>query len=178
MEVLTMPQIYLRHTQATELDQVMKIIHDAQKQLLRENINQWQDGQPSVEQVKQDIQNNISYVLISHQQIAGTAALLKEPEPTYQEIIDGCWLDNNSPYATIHRFALADDFKGHSLSSILISCLLTVGYQLNFANFRIDTHPDNQRMQHLIQKNGFTYQGKIRLNDPQHSFRLAYELNL
>lgn len=163
----------------------MKIIHDAQKQLLKENINQWQDGQPSVEQVKQDIQNNISYALISNQQIAGTAALLKEPEPTYkepeptyQEIIDGSWLNNNSPYATIHRFALTGDFKRHSLSSILISCLLTVGYQLNFANFRIDTHPDNQRMQHLIQKNGFTYQGKIRLNDPQRSFRLAYELNL
>ena len=146
MEVLTMPQIYLRHTQATELDQVMKIIHDAQKQLLRENINQWQDGHPSVEQVKQDIQNSISYVLISNHQIAGTAALLKEPEPTYQEIIDGSWLNNNSPYATIHRFALADDFKGHSLSSILISCLLTVGYQLNFANFKSFTKKINYAM--------------------------------
>lgn len=171
-----MPKVYLRHTQTTELNLVMKIIYDAQKQLLEENINQWQDGHPSVKTIKQDIKNNVSYVLIYNQQIAGTATLFNDPESIYQNI-DGNWI-SNSPYATIHRFALADDFKGQAFSSILISCLLTVGYQLNFANFRIDTHPDNQRMQHIIKKNGFTYQGKIRLNDAKRSVRLAYELNL
>ena len=43
-------------------------------------------------------------------------------------------------------------------------------------NLKIDTHRDNRIMQHLLDKNGFTYCGIIYLDDGTE--RLAYQKQL
>ncbi|RHW52221.1 GNAT family N-acetyltransferase [Bombilactobacillus bombi] len=171
-----MTLIYLRATQMKDLQTVFTIIKQAQTLLKNEHIDQWQDGQPSLAQLQQDILHQQSYVLISKQHICGTAVLLQQPEPNYLQL-QTAW-HSQTVYATIHRFAIAQAHQGQHLGNRLLSHLITLGYQQGFCNFRIDTHPNNLRMQHLIKEAGFIYRGSICLNKNPKKPRLAYELNL
>ncbi len=169
-----MPLIYLRPSQKTDVPAIMAILTKAKKLLAADQIDQWQNGYPNVEQIQADIQQQISWVLMVNQTIAATAALMLKPEPTYQDIRQGHW-HNSQPYATIHRIAVDPQLRGQRLSTILLSNLVTVGLQQQRFNFRVDTHPQNLRMQHVVQQAGFQKRGEIQVTD---GLRWAYELNL
>jgi RimJ/RimL family protein N-acetyltransferase len=60
----------------------------------------------------------------------------------------------------------------------MISGLITISGVLGYKDIRIDTHPDNLGMQHVITTNGFTKRGVIYMaeNDGEASPRYAYQL--
>ena len=88
------------------------------------------------------------YVIEEAGNIGGVFAFILGEDPTYQQI-EGFWL-NDQPYGTIHRIAGNGKVKG------VFNKALAFCEQLE-PNIRIDTHQNNKRMQHLIEKNGFTY---------------------
>ena len=65
-----------------------------------------------------------------------------------------------------------------SLSSYLFSGLITIGVQKGYKDFRIDTHPENERMKGLSEKFGFEKRGIIYVDEKIEPIRYAYELNL
>ena len=66
---------------------IMKIVGDAQHYLASLGIDQWQDGYPTVEQIKTDIENQDSYVIYnSDEQIIGTTVFTFKEEKTYRKI--------------------------------------------------------------------------------------------
>lgn len=87
-------------------------------------------------------------------------------EPTYDNIFDGNWL-NNDEYGVIHRIAVVEPHKG--IASFCIQWCLKI-----CPNMRIDTHKNNIPMQKTILKNGFQYCGIIKKEDG--SERLAYQI--
>ena len=97
--------------------------------------------------------------------IHGVFAFILGEDPTYHVIENGQWL-SDAPYGTIH--AVASDGSIHGLlTQVVTYCLQTIRH------LRIDTHPDNLIMQHVITKNGFTKCGIIYVADG--TPRLAYE---
>ncbi|KJU74795.1 GCN5 family acetyltransferase [Pediococcus damnosus LMG 28219] len=170
---------YLRKTTLQDLPTVSKIIDSAKQFLKSQNIDQWQDGYPSLPDLQADVTNQISYVLMIDGQIAGTAALLHDHDKNYDVINDGAWEGPAiAKYASIHRIAMSADFCGQHLSEKMISGLLTLSSQLGYNQVRIDTHPDNKLMQHLITKCGFAYCGTVLLDEDPKELRLAYQLFL
>ena len=101
---------------------IMGIINDAQKYLASLNIDQWQDGYPDETQIKLDIKNNDSYlVLIESNQIIGTTVFTIKKEPTYQNI-DGNWITpEDAKYGVIHRLAVGDDYRKLGLAKFVFS---------------------------------------------------------
>lgn len=91
---------------------------------------------------------------------------LLEEDPTYQVIEDGAWLNDTLPYGTIHRLASSGKSKGVA-SAVIEWCLE------HCQSLRADTHADNQIMQHLLEKNGFTRCGIIHVADG--TPRIAYQ---
>lgn len=89
------------------------------------------------------------------------------PEPTYDVIADGCWLDDTLPYHVIHRIASFPEARG------IFSDLIAWSMERD-RNLRIDTHRDNRIMQHCIRKAGFRYCGIIHLANGDE--RLAYQM--
>ena len=134
------------------------------------NPNQWGPTHwPPAALIHEDIRKGNSYVCISETgRIIGSFFFIqgKDIEPTYREITDGEWLDD-SPYGVVHRIAADGSEKGTGTF-----CLQWAFSQCG--HLRIDTHPDNRVMQHLLQKLGFVHCGTIYVvedNDP----RLAFE---
>ena len=130
------------------------------------NLHQWVDGYPSEEVIRNDIDKQYGYVVVSDCAVAGYFAFIPSPEPTYAAIYDGAWLDDTLPYHVVHRIASLPQVHG-VLRRILDFCFSVD------PNIRIDTHRDNHIMQHGLLKYGFQYCGIIYLASGDE--RLAYQ---
>lgn len=147
-------------------ERIMQIYRIAQDYMIRSgNASQWGHAYPQPELIRSDIAAGVSYVLHDDEGIHGVFALFKDPEPTYQSIEDGAWL-NDEPYITIHR--VASDGERHGI----IRCVMDYAKDLS-DNIRIDTHAQNVTMQRQLEKNGFSRCGTIYLKSG--APRIAYQ---
>ncbi len=155
----------IRHTQITDLEQVMRIYDYARTQMrLNGNASQWIDGYPTQNIIKADIEKNSSFIIEDNGKISGVFTFFIGSEPTYENII-GEWI-NDETYGTIHRIASAGNGN-----KIFNQCL---DYCFAFVqNIRIDTHEDNKIMRHLLENNGFHKCGIIFVSN--RTPRIAYQ---
>lgn len=172
-----MPQISIRRATADDLNQIMEIVKEAKALLKADGSPQWQDGHPDRQMFSDDIHQQINWVLTVGNEIAGTATLQLTPEESYAKI-DGHWQRPNEKYATVHRLAISNHFRGQHLSNYFISNLITVGCLQGINNFRIDSHPQNKRVQAIAEHFGFIKRGQIQVEDGNDPRRIAFELNL
>lgn len=169
---------YLRKATNNDFPEIKNIIEQAKQLLKADGIDQWQDGYPDDTVLRNDIAQEINYVLIVDGKIAATGVIFEEKEQAYEAIEEGTWIKTEAPaYASLHRLAISPDFRGRHLSSTLMSHLITVASLKGYTDLRIDTHPENPRMQHVIKKAGFDYRGVVQLDMPNGK-RWAYQLVL
>lgn len=158
----------IRKAAMNDVPVIMRLIDEA-RVIMRScgNVNQWIDGYPSEETIQNDINNGHCYLLEKQDgQIVASFAFIPGPEPTYKEIFEGRWLDDE-PYYVVHRLASTANSHG-VFNDVMDYCMGVAG------NLRIDTHRDNVIMRHVIERYGFTYCGIIYLLNGDE--RLAYQL--
>ena len=156
----------IRNTRIEELDQVMEVYAHARKFMAEHNNpNQWKNNKPTREQIKQDILAEKHYICEEDGQIAAVFYFAHETDPTYREIYNGAWL-NEEAYAVVHRIASAGKARGVG------TFCMNWAYE-QFSNVKIDTHRDNVVMQNMLKKNGFLYCGIIHLANGEE--RLAFQ---
>ncbi len=160
----------IRKANLNDIPRILQI-YDAARGIMHQNGNysQWGGAYPGEKDALTDIQNGTLYVMEDE---AGAAeatyaafTLIHDPEPTYDIIRNGQWLDT-APYGTIHR--IASDGTHQSVFHDLIAFC-----KEKWDHLRIDTHEDNTIMRHVIPNEGFIYCGIITLRDG--TDRLAYE---
>lgn len=157
----------IRPSTYADIDALLTIFAYARQQMAADgNPTQWGDGYPSRKQLEEDIRRGVSYVVAAEGKVCATFVFIIGEDPIYHIIEDGKWVDNTQPYGTIHRIASNGQHKG-IFQTVLHWC---TGH---CKNLRIDTHQENQRMIHLIEKEGFTRCGIIYTRD--HSPRIAYQ---
>jgi len=151
----------------SEIPAIMEVLSDGREKMRAEgNVNQWTEGYPSLEIIREDIEKGWGFVVCKDDEIEGYFAFIQGIEPTYAVIYDGEWI-SDEPYAVIHRMA-----SRHSAHGVFAAALV---FALeNCKNIRIDTHRDNKIMQYNILKHGFPYCGIIYLASGDE--RLAYQL--
>lgn len=157
----------IRPTELKDLPLVMGIYEYA-RSFMRANGNatQWVNGYPSEELIRQEIEDNHSFVCIGEKgEIAGTFCFILGDDPTYRQIYEGAWL-NDAPYGVIHRMATNGKQKG-----VADACFDWCMEQSD--NIRVDTHKDNLVMQHILEKRGFRRCGIIYVRDGTE--RIAYQ---
>lgn len=172
-----MSNIYVRQAKLDDLPTAVEIIEGAKKALQDRGIDQWQHGYPDEKILKQDIQEDISYVLILNGEVIGTAALQQGYDKNYQEI-DGAWDDDSDvTYSIIHRIAIDHRHQGEDLYATFVQQLLTISFLLGYQDVRFDIHPDNLVIQHIIKSCGFEEKGIIMM-DEDNGARKAYQILL
>lgn len=159
----------LRKTKLNDINRVMEIINQAKQYFKNNNIDQWQEGYPNEESIKEDIMNEEAYVLEDNGKILGTCMVTIQGEPTYHTI-DGKWLFNED-YVCVHRIAVDEQYKGAGLASIILD--QAIAMYPNFHSVRMDTHEGNLSMQRFLTKYGFVFCGIITLQNG--APRRAYE---
>ena len=158
----------IRLAQNQDFKEILMIYAYARK-FMAENGNptQWGSTSPREEVLRNDIRQQQLYVIENDakDKILGVFALIIGEDPTYQRIEQGSWKDE-SLYGTLHRVASAPGAYGILKQALDFS-------SGKITHLRIDTHEDNEVMQHLILKNGFEKRGIIYTDDG--SPRFAYE---
>ena len=149
-----------------DLDEIRNIFLVAKGKMVSDgNLEQWKDIDYPFCYTKEDIDKRQCYVIENdNKELVATFVYIIGDDPTYS-YIEGKWLNNNK-YGTIHR--IASNNKEKHIFKTVLDYVLSSGI-----NIRIDTHKDNKRMKHLIEKNGFTYCGIIYVRDG--TPRFAYQ---
>ena len=157
----------IREARPTDLNEIMAVM-DAARKIMRQsgNLHQWVAGYPSETAIKADLEKTGGFIVEDYGRLVGYFAFLPSPEPTYDRIYDGAWLDEERPYLVVHRIASYPEVHG-IFGSIMDFCFA------HDTNIRIDTHRDNHIMQHLLVQHGFAYCGIIYLANGDE--RLAYQ---
>lgn len=162
----------LRKAKAEDIPAVLSIYEDAKASLRERGIDQWQNGYPNEASLRQDIEQDISYILEKDGQVIATACLAFGIEPTYCTIYEGKWLGEGD-YGFLHRIAVSSQCKGQGAAGLFFQELKHQAEQNGVTVLRVDTHRDNLSMQRALEKNGFSRRGIIYLEDG--SERIAFE---
>ena len=152
---LNQPLAFRKMTE-NDLDAVLRITSEARALIKGKGFDQWQGEYPSETLFKQDIENNIGYVVTHGDEVCAYFVITDTPEEDYESITDGKW-SNDLPYCTIHRTAVAGKYHGNGV----------------FA-FILDTC---EKMAKEMKEKGFRYRGNVTvLCEPGHeTARQAFE---
>ncbi|MGE4571517.1 MAG: GNAT family N-acetyltransferase [Candidatus Izemoplasmatales bacterium] len=138
--------------------------------LVRENmqnsgLQQWLGNYPDIDIFQSDFQKSGLYVYLIDNQIIASISILPENDPPYKEIQ---WIKDKS--LVIHRLLVHPYYQKQGIGKAMFEKAIEEtkkGYQ----SLKVDTHPDNHKMQNLILKMNFKYMGYLSSIN-----RLAYEL--
>lgn len=153
-----------RKSNLEDVPSIMHIINKAKTSLKASGIDQWQNGYPNEEVIKEDILRGESYVATLKGVVVGTVAITFGIEHHYEHIREGEWLNNDGEYGVIHRIAVDDDYKGKGIAGFLMNHAKVIG-EGKIHSLRIDTHEKNLPMQRAIMKAGFSYCGKVTIQE-------------
>lgn len=165
----------LRKAATSDIDTICRIISEAQAQMARLGIDQWQNGYPDRSAIEADILRGVGAVLCTENgEVVAYCAVIFGEEPTYARIDNGKWLtDNDSQYVVVHRLAVADKFKKQGIATDFMRRVERLAIEREYDSFRIDTHHDNRYMHSLCTRLGFVRCGVIYVSDG--TPRVAYE---
>ncbi|MEE1295320.1 MAG: N-acetyltransferase [Bifidobacterium sp.] len=163
-----------RFRQATMRDypQVERIYEHGRELMARTgNPTQWGTRFPRPEVTRDDIAQHrlMLYVdtVAGRERILAQFAVCQGLDPTYASI-EGAWLDGDT-YVTLHRVA-SSGLVRHAARDCIEWALK------HYGNVRVDTHPNNQAMQHVLESCGFARCGLIQLIDrTEDTTRIAYQ---
>ena len=161
---------HFRKAEKAETSEIWIILQQAIIRRKNDGSNQWQDGYPNSEVVKNDIENDYGYVLTEGKNVIGYCAILINDEPEYQKI-EGKWL-TNLDFVVIHRLALTENYLGKNLSKMIIGFVEEFAKSKDIYSIKVDTNHDNIPMMKIFEKSGFNFCGIVHFRG---SPRRAYE---
>ena len=156
----------IRKAEYTDIRRALDI-YDSARRFMRSRGNavQWVNGYPSEELLRADVAAGQLYVMEDAGGVYAVFAFIIGDDPTYQ-VIDGAWLDDGTPYGTLHR--LGSDGTRRGVLTEAVDWALT-----RLPHLRADTHEANVTMQRCLERAGFVRCGVIHVADG--TPRLAYE---
>ncbi len=143
-----------------DLESILLIVRQARNYLKKHRVDQWQGDYPAAEDFLPDIDAGNCWIVTYGGTAAGFFCLTEASEPDYDGITDGRWRCNGS-CCTLHRMAIAAEFRGTGLSARLMEEAVKAARALGAESIRTDTHRKNKSMQKLLRSFGFDYRGNI-----------------
>lgn len=159
-----------KEAKENEIPQIWEILQQAIMRRKEDGSNQWQDGYPNPEVIKNDIQKHAGYILALDGRIAGYCAILVNDEPAYASI-KGEWLTNED-FIVFHRVAVSDQYVGKGMATLMLLYIEKLAVEKGIKSIKADTNHDNAAMLNIFNKTGYEYCGEVLLRG---SSRMAFE---
>jgi len=151
----------LRKAKQSELAIIWEIIQYAIEQRRLDGSQQWQDGYPNINTVREDLEKGYAYVMEDNGMVLLYAAIIFGKEPAY-EIIEGKWLTHDD-YAVLHRVAASPSAKGKGIATTFFQMVERMCIKRETYSIRVDTNFDNLPMLKIMEKLDYTYCGEVYL---------------
>ncbi len=149
----------LRKAEDSDIQVIWKIIQQAIERRKKDGSEQWQNGYPNKESIKDDIENGVGFVYEQEENIVAYAAIIFDIEAAY-EIIEGKW-KSSGKYAVVHRVAVSNDFAGKGIATALFLEIENLVKSQNYFVIKVDTNFDNVPLLKILEKLKYEYCGKV-----------------
>jgi len=170
----SMDNFLMRKAEISDLDRIWELLKAGILKRKNEGSDQWQNGYPNPEVVRDDIEKGYGIVVENDQKIiVGYVALIDAIEPAYEEI-EGAWLTNES-YVVLHRLIVDLDHPIKGLASWMMKNIERFVTDKNVFSIKVDTNFDNIGMLKVFERLGYSYCGKVYFNNAE---RRAFEKTL
>ena len=165
-----------RRAEQSDMDDILLIVRQARNYLRRHRVDQWQGDYPDAAAFTESIDAGECYAVMYGERLAGVFCVSDKPESDYDSLTDGKW-HGEGRYMTLHRAAVAAQFRGTGLSAHLMGFVQELAQAAGIKSIRSDTHRKNKAMQKLLRSSGFTYRGNVSVSsEPGHDpARQAFE---
>lgn len=162
----TSPQLQIRVATLDDLAVLDPIFESARQYMAAQgNAGQWVEGRPNSKSVRGNVESGEGRVVVLGDKVVGFF-VVSTNEPAYEQIAEN-W-SVSTPYIVVHRFAA---YPGYKVGSFVFSYL-----QEQHDHIRVDTHRNNQTMQHLMDKFNFKYVGDVDYHmEPHDGIRMCFE---
>ncbi|MCK5732043.1 MAG: GNAT family N-acetyltransferase [Tenericutes bacterium] len=158
----------IKLAELADIDKIVILARKTSENMLSSGLQQWIGDYPNESHFLSDYEKNSLYALFSMDNIIASITILNENEGAYKEIK---WLKDKS--MVIHRVIVDPEQQKKGIGVKLFQFAIDLAKTNNYDSIKVDTHPDNLKMQGLIKKMGFIDIGYLSgIN------RLAYELVL
>lgn len=163
----------LRKATPADIPVIWEILQHGIKQRKKDGSEQWQNGYPNQETIREDLDNSYANVLTDENEILAYAALIEGIEPAYN-IIEGKWL-NEAEYITVHRVASAGNVRQKGIGTSVFKEIENACLERKIYNIRVDTSFDNVPMLKILDKLNYVYCGEVMMSGAP---RRAYQKQL
>lgn len=148
----------IRLAKKTEIPMILAITKACAKDMIRQNIFQWNEEYPSKDAFENDIKRNELYVFISDGTIIGCMVLTPTMDTEYIPIN---WLTVNDNNLYIHRLAIHPEKQGEGFAQILMDFAEQFAIDNKYTSIRLDTFSKNSRNKNFLRNSRIQ---KIRRN--------------
>lgn len=149
-----------------ELDELVVLAKAVKKAMLSEGLQQWIGDYPNYDVFLKDYEKHGLYGYYLDDRLIAAIAILPENDLAYQEVK---W--DSDKALVIHRIMVNPLFQKMGIAKKLFDYAIGMVKDLDYQAIKIDTHPDNIKMQKLVESYSFVYRGYLSSIN-----RLAYEL--
>ncbi len=149
----------LRKATPSEIPAIWEILQQAIARRKADGSEQWQDGYPNEQSIRNDLASGSAYVLVDHEQIIAYAAIIFGVEPAYNDI-QGKWLTDGD-YVVVHRVATSNEVIGKGIATHLFKLIEALALESNVFSIKVDTNFDNLAMLRILAKLDYVYCGEV-----------------
>ena len=135
-----------------ELDRVKEIAEACAKNMIENNIFQWNDKYPSREIFKEDIKNKSLYVSKINQKIVGCIMFSSSKDDVYNTVN---WITQDECNLYIHRLAVHPIFQKRGIARKMMDFAEDFAKSNNYISIRLDTFSQNPRNNKFYKSRGY-----------------------
>ncbi|MDO5970389.1 GNAT family N-acetyltransferase [Flavivirga aquimarina] len=159
----------------SDVKNIIEITKSCAKNMIVQNIYQWNAYYPNKEAFLKDISRDELYVLEIENTLVGCITISTLMDKEYIPI---SWLTENVNNIYIHRLAIHPTHQGKGYAQELMSFAETLARNNKSISIRLDTFSQNKRNQKFYEQRGYKRLGNIYFpKQSEHSF-YCYELVL
>ena len=165
-----MTMLRLEKADISELDACYGLIEEGRAYQQSQGFTQWTEKYPDITAIKEDIEAGNGYVFKLDGDIAAYMCISFEKEPAYG-LLNGSWHSDEN-YAVFNRLAVSDRFRGQGISNKVFELSELFCISRGIGYIRTNTAPENKLMQHIFEKNGYSFCGEL---DFRGGKKIAYD---
>lgn len=159
-----------RKATLNDVEEIWQILQYAIQLRKEDGSQQWQDGYPNPESIRNDLKNDWAYVITDAEGILAYGAVIFDIEPAYNGI-EGRWLSDGD-YVVLHRIAGAKRSKGMRIATHFMQYVENLALSKHIHSIKVDTNYDNIAMLKILERLGYQYCGEVYFRG---SARKAFE---
>ncbi len=141
----------LRLAEKAELSAVC-LLYEAAK---NEELCSWNEFYPTLEDAKNDFENNCLYILSDSQNILGALSVVPENEMDHFD----CWTETPNP-REISRVVISREFRGRGLAALMVGEIMKILSKRGESAIRLSVTEGNAPAFKTYEKCGFEHRGE------------------